>query len=57
MPDVDEFVTMYNRIKWNEDDFVAIGLYRKITDEETLRFYYQLISKARFGYIVDKSRG
>lgn len=57
MPDVDELVIIYNRIKWVEDDFVAIGLYRKIADEETLRFYYELISQSRKGYVIDDSRG
>lgn len=57
MPDVDELVILYNKVTWVEDDFVAIGLYRNIADEGTLRFYYQLIYQARRGYVIDDSRG
>ena len=57
MPDVYELIGIYTKVRWVEDDFVAIGLYRKIADEETLRFHYQLIYQARRGYVIDDSRG
>ena len=57
MPDVYELTSIYNKIEGSEDDFVAIGLYRKIADEGTLRFYYQLITTSRNGYIEDPKAG
>jgi hypothetical protein len=57
MTNVHELTSIYNKIEGSEDDFVAIGLYRKIADEETLRFFCQLITASRNGYIEDPTAG
>ena len=53
----DGIVALYNRVKGNEDDFIAIGLYKKMGNELDLKFYYHIISQSRNGYIVDPKAG
>lgn len=56
MPDTLELISIFNKVK-NKPDFIAIGLYRKIADEDTLAFYCDLIFDARNGYIEDPKAG
>ena len=53
----DSLIALYNRVKGNEDDFIAIGLYNKMGNEPDLKFYYCIISQSRNGYIVNPTAG
>ena len=58
MRKVDELIALYNRINGNREDFMAIGLYKKLASGEVdLEFYYNLIRQSRNGYIKDPTAG
>ena len=50
-----DYIKLFNRVGYKEEgvvcgeeDFVAIGLYQKMTDEESLRLIFSLLSKKDF---------